>query len=134
MELAGTPFQSEVELRAGGWLFCLSDHQLGPQYLSLAFLIFHVTKYHSCYLISLMSGYQDKIIVDQSSPKSHDGPWRKHQGSYSRRVVAGAALERCCQEPRMTGEGGGGRKAPLLEPLEGAWLADTPLKFQLLEA
>ena len=33
---AGSPFQTEVGVRANGWLFCLSDLQVEPQFLSLS--------------------------------------------------------------------------------------------------
>ena len=36
-------FQSEVEVRASGWLLGFSDPQVEPQYLSLGF-------YYSCYI------------------------------------------------------------------------------------
>lgn len=32
---AGSPFWSEVEVRANGWLLCFSDLQVEPQYLSV---------------------------------------------------------------------------------------------------
>ena len=34
---AGSPFQKEVEVRASGWLFCFSDLEVEPQFLSLGF-------------------------------------------------------------------------------------------------
>ena len=34
---AGPQFQFEVEVTAGGWVFCFSDLQVKPQYLSLVF-------------------------------------------------------------------------------------------------
>ena len=34
---AGSPFQIEVEVRASGWLFCFSDLEVEPQFLSLGF-------------------------------------------------------------------------------------------------
>ena len=34
---AGSSFQTEVEVRASGWLFCFSDLQDEPQYLSPGF-------------------------------------------------------------------------------------------------
>ena len=32
---AGSPFWTEAEVRASGWLFCFSDLQFEPQFLSL---------------------------------------------------------------------------------------------------
>ena len=34
---AGSPFQTEVEVRASGWLLCFSGLQVEPQFLSLSF-------------------------------------------------------------------------------------------------
>ena len=34
---AGSPFGTEVEVRASGWFFCFSDLQVEPQFLSLSF-------------------------------------------------------------------------------------------------
>ena len=42
-----THFQSEVEIRASGWLPCFSDLQLEPQHLSVGF-------YYLCYSIYVM--------------------------------------------------------------------------------
>ena len=39
---AESPFWTEVEVRASGWLFCFFDLQVEPQYLSLNF-------YYLCY-------------------------------------------------------------------------------------
>ena len=39
---AGSPFQSEIEVRTSGWLLCFSDLQVKLHYLSLGF-------YYSCY-------------------------------------------------------------------------------------
>ena len=36
---AGSPFWTEVEVRANDWLFCFSGLQVEPQYLSLIFFI-----------------------------------------------------------------------------------------------
>ena len=47
METGSLLFQSEVEIRASGWLLCFSDLQLEPQYLSLGF-------YYSCYTYMLI--------------------------------------------------------------------------------
>ena len=34
---ADSPFHTEAEVRASGWLFCFSDLQAEPQFLSLTF-------------------------------------------------------------------------------------------------
>ena len=33
----GSPFQTEVKVKASGWLFCFSDLQVEPQFLTLSF-------------------------------------------------------------------------------------------------
>ena len=45
---AGPPFQTEVEIKVSGWLFCFFDIRVETQYLSLGF-------YKSCYDRELQS-------------------------------------------------------------------------------
>ena len=81
METGPLSFQSEVEVRASGWLLCFSDLQTESQYLSLGFYICATsTMYHAkcqtyqCeqqktgFLISETINYQDKQCVDYGSP------------------------------------------------------------------
>ena len=63
-------FRTEVEVRASGWLFCLLDFQVEPQFLTLTFhlIVFHFDCYVYVYLIFNSFLYSSSFFQSTAIP------------------------------------------------------------------